>query len=136
MLKSRRSPERAPWPWGNDTRADRLAVYARMCWDSLAKLDPVEADRIRRFAAHFGDEHLINPPPDTAAPGQPMTRQQVAELANVEPAAVTMWASRGIRRGGQRYRLVPRRPGEYDPDDVTAFLQVRDGAVQPAEAMT
>lgn len=135
MTRARRQPARAPWPFGSDTRADRLAVYLRMTWEALVKADPAEADRIRRFCEHFGDDHLIQPPVTTAAPGERWDRHQVAALAGVDPKDVTMWGSRGISRGGRRYYL-RRGDGGFLPDDVTAFLRIRDtpdGAPIPAE---
>jgi hypothetical protein len=133
-----RVPQRAPWPFGNDTPADRARTYAQFCWAELERHAPVEAERIRAMAERFGDDLWLVPQPDTTPPGELMTRAQVAELAGVVPDVVSMWGNRGIVRGGVRYRL-QRHPGGYKPDDVTAFLRIRDtpeGASVPAEAST
>jgi hypothetical protein len=121
MIKARK---REPWPFGNDSPADRARTVAAFCWQALDEVDPGRAEEIRKLAARFGEDIYLAPTWSTVAPGQLLTRAEVAELAHVTPTAVAMWGSRGIVRRHQRHYLVPRPGGRYHPDDVDAFLRL------------
>lgn len=130
MLRARRQP----WPreLGPNTPVDRARTVARACWHALVAADPDTAEAIRAMAARFGEDVWLTPSPELAAPGERLTREQVAVRAGVTPPVVTMWGSRGIRRGGRTLRLVRHPDGRYDPDEVAAFLLERDRTDVPA----
>lgn len=121
MIKPRRRPD---WPFGVDNAAARAMVVAHYCWAALAEVDPARAEEVRVFFRQW-DEGVYLAPCWTST-GPRMTRQEVAELAQVDVASVTMWATRGIRRAGQRHVLARRADGDYDREEVLAFLQIRD----------
>lgn len=140
---------RNQWPaeLGPNTPTERARTVARGYRTLSAKWAPIfesctNADRprlAREFAAElaaldamsdrFGETCWLIGQEDLTSPGDTLTREDVAARAGVSPEAVTMWASRGIRRGGRTLHLIPHR-GRYDPDAVDRFLRSRD---QPAE---
>lgn len=129
MIKPRRRPD---WPFGVDNAAARAMVVAHYCWAALAEVDPQRAEQVRIFFRQW-DEGVYLAPTWTST-GPRMTRQDVADLAQVAPTVVTMWATRGIVRAGQRHVLTRRADGDYDTDEVLAFLQLRDTTTEPAES--
>lgn len=129
-----RQRRRADWVFGVDQPADRARAVAGMVWTVLHDIDPAKAVEMRDFFTQFGEGYYLGPQWATFAPGQPLTREQVAELAHRSTNAVAMWASRGIVRDNVRYFLRPHDGGMYDPDEVDEFLahlNTPDGRTNP-----
>ncbi len=124
MIKQRRR-DREPWPFGVDDPAARARVVAHFAWSALREIDPGRADEVLGFFAQFGEDYYLAPTWQTTSTRARMTRLQVAELAHVGTTAVANWGIRGIVRAGHTYHLRAGPDGLYDPDDVTAYLQVR-----------
>lgn len=124
MTRPRKPPG---WPaeLGPNTLHDRARTIARACWHALAAVDPKTAETIRAMAALFGDDVWLTPSLGVA-PGERLTREQVAARAGVDVAAVVKWGTRGVVRGDRRMVLVRHPDGRYDPDEVAEFLRLRD----------
>lgn len=123
-----------PWPveLGPNTPVHRARTYARAAVTAL--LDPsvpgpVAAEAILTLARNVGDVQWLQPPPPGTgpAPGERLTRDQLAGIAEVRTDAVRLWGSRGLSRGGERRHLRADPVDQtYDPDEAAAFLRWRD----------
>lgn len=111
---------RSRWFFPGDTQLDRARTVARACWKALHTVDPRGAAALAATFAGAGETWLTGRR-DTTSPAGWLTREQVAELGDVQPNAVTMWASRGIRRGGIDVKLT-RYPEGYDEAEVMDFI--------------
>ncbi len=102
------------------TQLDKARAIARWLHHALAQNDPEWAAKIAKAAHHAGETWLA-PTPDTAT-GARLTRNEVAELGNVQAAAVSQWSSRGIQRDGRTVRLTRGADGRYDPQEALDFI--------------
>lgn len=118
---------RSRWPFPNDTPADRARTIANQLLRDLAQLDPDAAEQLRGQAHALGETWLGAAPQLTD--GGWLTRQDVADLAGVDPRTVSWWTNRGTRAG-----FLTRHPEGYSEREVHDYLTaLRDAPHAPQE---
>lgn len=125
MLK----PRRALWPpeLGPADPTSRARTVARGYRALAVKHSPAgELAALDALTRRVGEGDWLLVGPAEHVPDGPLTRDQVARLAGVDPPTVTKWATRGIRRNETTYTLRPGPGGLYEHDVVLAFLRLRD----------
>lgn len=85
-------PSRNPWPWPNDTAADRARKIARMYRQHLHTLNPAICDQLDQTAAGFGETWMLEAAADETDDDRELTTTQAADLAGTTPKRIREWA--------------------------------------------
>lgn len=117
------------------TQLDQARAVARDLYRHLEMVDPRTAQTLGERYRLALNVTWLTPRRDLTDPAGWLTREQVAEAASVSPAAVSMWGSRGIRRGGITVKLT-RHPEGYDEQESHDFIALLRRSPAPKDEET
>jgi len=103
-----RARRKDPWPYPGDSLADRLKRIARLYRDRLDREAPEACAELDAAVTKLG-HGWIRPKLTTVDLDDLLTVAQAADFCDVQPAAIDVWRTRGLKptdtADGVRYRV-------------------------------